>query len=33
MPISYDVFKMEFDKKYIPNVARDQKAAKFQQLV
>lgn len=30
---SYDVFRMEFDKKYTSNVVRDQKAAEFQQLV
>lgn len=33
MLISYDVFRMEFNKKYIPNVARDWKATEFQDLV
>lgn len=29
VPIIYDVFNMEFEKKYIPNVVRDKKAATF----
>lgn len=33
VPIIYDVFNMEFEKKYIPNVTRHKKGATFQQLV
>lgn len=33
MPISYKVFRTKFEKKYIPNVVRDKKAAEFVQLV
>lgn len=33
MPISYDVFRMEFDKRYSSNIARDRKVAEFQNLV
>lgn len=31
--ISYDIFKKKFDKRYIPNVARDRKATEFKELV
>lgn len=31
--ISYDIFRMEFIKKYIPNVARDRKAIEFRELI
>lgn len=33
MPISYDVFQMEFDKRYSSNIERDRKVAEFQNLV
>lgn len=32
VPITWDTFKMEFEKKYIPNVVQDKKAVDFVQL-
>lgn len=33
VPMTYEVFKAEFEKKYVPNLARDWKAVEFAWLV
>lgn len=32
-PLDYELFKVAFEKKYVPGVARDRKALKFSRLV